>query len=343
MKVTRLLTIVALLFLCRYAEAQQRIKGELFDYFKVENENPRIMVFLHGSVAYYAQNQQDQEITISQLLEGNEDFLEAFMDYTIIIPIAHEGFNWLKDSAVLKLFKGIPELESRKINVICGFSDGGTGAYRMFYEETDKIESLIVFNGYPQHNNYNKKVDYSIGRGNRGVIFCSTYKDKIVPYEFLLLEYKKIRSTQPFTYMYITEGRHVFSAYDLADFKAVKELKSASLKMVRQKTSYLLDGLIANDSIYQAYYFRRRIGKKYGVKKEFLALKPTRKEINWINRAIRSKTRELKITQGGEMGEIRGNLIFSNGKKSVNISVANPFVDPDTMKNANVERGQEDE
>ena len=118
MRIFRLMTIVYLVILCGNLFAQDRIKGELFDYFRIESNTSSTLVFLHGSMAYYAQNQQGQAVTVAQLLEGNEGFLEAFKNYTIIIPIAHTGFNWLNDSAFVKLFDGLPELKGRDIDVI---------------------------------------------------------------------------------------------------------------------------------------------------------------------------------------------------------------------------------
>ena len=203
----------------------------------------------------------------------------------------------------------------------------------MFHKVTKRIKELIVFNGYLQHNNFNQSIDYlKSNNGWRRTIFCSTKRDKTVPYEFTLLEYKRLRSIDPLTYMYISNGNHSFSAYDSADFAAIKELQHSKIRLGKHKTSSNLDGLIANDSLYQAYYFRRRIGRKYRMKKEFLALKPSRRDINWINRTIESNKKELVSKSGGEIGEIKGNLIFSDGKKTVIVSVVNPFVDPFTMK-----------
>src|SRR5690606_23644255 len=92
----------------------------------------------------------------------------------------------------------------------------GTGSFKIFYNNPEYFNGLVVFNGYPQHANFYKNADYS-SVNHQKVVFFGTFKDKRIPYEFMLTEYCKQKSENADTYFYLANGNHSFNSYKKQD------------------------------------------------------------------------------------------------------------------------------
>src|SRR5690606_15434799 len=142
-------------------------------------------------------------------------------NFDLIIPITNDSLNWLNhpQESFIILKEYIKSLGKKYDEIyISGFSDGGTGSYKIFYKNPEHFDGLIIFNGYPQHSNHFKNVNYT-SIENKKVIFMSTLKDKIIPYEFLLSEYCAQKKENADTYFYLAKGGHSFRNYGEQDLK----------------------------------------------------------------------------------------------------------------------------
>lgn len=277
----RLWSLFLLLCICSKAVFSQGLDfriGEQRIYYhllKTKESHERLLIFLHGSVAAYKEKTESILVGTEELLEGNAALVPFFnaRGYDILIPVAFGEFNWLDPKGTQVIEQIFREYgNTYKEIYIAGFSDGGTGAYRYFYSQPDRYRGLIVFNGYPQLQNFYRKVDYK-NNTTKPVIFHSQYQDKVVPYEFLLTEYRRQKMCNPHCYFRINEGRHEFIRYSEADFALCETLLRQVLPEKKNSPDSLWiypapDAYMYGDSIVEIYSFRTKTAKQYGMKKE---------------------------------------------------------------------------
>jgi len=239
------------------------------NYFNIsDSSNKKLLIYLHGGITnpYF---KKSEDISLEYLLEGNVEFINKVTEnrFDIIAPITNDSLNWLDNTEFcFKEFQNyINSLNKNYEEIwISGFSDGGTGSFKIFYNNPQYFNGLIVFNGYPYHKNFAKRVDYSEVT-NKKVVFFSTKKDKQIPYEFLLAEYSKQKKFNPNTFFYLTDGEHSFNTYKAKDF----ELLFRILLEVNNTETKSLHGLIISDELIEFYNFRKSIVRKYGFGKEY--------------------------------------------------------------------------
>lgn len=246
-----------------------------YHYIKSNTPSDKLLFFLHGSTRVFKGLEENKPVEISILLEGNRDLLSTFSKkgYDILIPISFNEYNWLENSG-LDFIDSLTSLYSKKYEsvFVSGFSDGGTGAYKIFYKNLDAYKGLIIFNGYPQHNNNYKSVDYKKCTSKK-VIFFSQESDKVVPYEFLLTEYRRQKLINYHTYFFLKKGKHEFIKYSKSDFEECISLFELNEKPYNTEKDSIwiyppIDGLILNDTIKDTYQFRAKIAKSYGMNKK---------------------------------------------------------------------------
>ena len=258
------------------------------DYFNIsDTNNKKLLIYLHGGVTnpYFKEN---GNISLKYLLEDNIVFVHKATKnkFDVIVPITNDSLNWLdKTKFCFKEFKNyINSLNKNYDEIwISGFSDGGTGSFKIFYNNPQYFKGLIVFNGYPYHKNFAKKVNYEKVMDKK-VLFFSTKKDKQIPYEFLLTEYSKQKKNNPNTFFYLGNGGHSFNSYSEEDF----ELLFKILLEVNNKEKKVLHGLVVNDKLIEFYDFRKSIVRRYGFGEEYY--KETKKaELKTLSNTIYSK------------------------------------------------------
>ena len=252
-------------------------------FFKItKNNNKNLIIYLHGGVnnPYFKQNYND--IELNYVVENNSSFIQSALKngYDLLIPVTNDTLNWLINSdKCLNIFKELLDTIPQKYSelYISGMSDGGTGSYQMFYNYNDFFNGLIVFNGYPQYNNFYKSVDYSKIL-NKKILFLSTKSDKRIFYEFLLTEYCNQKKYNADTYFYLISGEHTFSAYQKKDFEMIFDI----LKTNNDNTLKIpVQGFIRNDKLIEFYPYRKKVLKKYGYGREyFLENKRQKKKID---------------------------------------------------------------
>lgn len=268
------LTLV-FLFLSLLTQAQfSDVKPTEFDghyFFQIKSDNnTRAIIFLHGGMSNPAFQNHPSTQKLEFLLEGNSSFIDSALgnDFDLLIPIKDDKLNWVDNHEysfqyLNQYFASKPQYTSLYIS---GFSDGGTGSYRMFYAHPDRFDGLMVFNGYPQKSNYNKDVDYTSVKDKK-VLFLSTENDALIPYEFLLTEYCKQKKTNPNTYLYVAKGGHSFGAYRSNEIHEVFGILRS--KNDNSKTE-AIHGFIRNDEVIHFYQFRKKIYRKYTYGKAYL-------------------------------------------------------------------------
>ena len=143
-----------------------------------------------------------------------------------------------------------------------GFSDGATGAFKYFYRFPDKFKGLLLFNGYPQHNNFNKLVDYS-RFSNYKIVFVSQKDDKIIPYEFEMTEFRRQKMTNANTYFLLVDGKHKFIQYNKKQFDQCITLleNNQSPELAEHDSTWIfppVDGLMVNNEVLELYPFRKK-------------------------------------------------------------------------------------
>lgn len=239
------------------------------NYFNIsDSSNKKLLIFLHGGIKnpYFKEN---KNISLEYLLEDNVEFIKKVAEnkFDIIIPITNDSLDWLDNFQFcfeeLKNYINSTNKNYEEI-WISGFSDGGTGSFKIFYNNPKYFKGLIVFNGYPYHKNFAKSIDYS-KITNKKIVLFSTKKDKRIPYEFLLTEYSKQKEYNPNTFFYVRDGTHSFKSYTEKDFELLFEI----LLDVNNKENKPLQGLIINDKLIEFYSFRKSIVRKYGFGKEY--------------------------------------------------------------------------
>lgn len=248
-----------------------KIDGQYLPYHIENNNSNSLIIFLHGGVSQFKDKTQPICPTELQLLENNTDFLQIVkeMNYDIILPIAYNQYNWLEADGeryinlLLENYK-----RTYKDIYIAGFSDGGTGAYRAFYNAPEKYEGVMIFNGYPQLGNYYKSVKHIMVRDKK-VLFFSTKDDKRIPYEFLLIEYRRQKIVNKRTYFILRNGNHSFKAYSKKDFtEALQLLKNEQHSNTSTGSIEVypaIDAYIVEDTVKEIYSFRKKTGKQYNM------------------------------------------------------------------------------
>lgn len=279
-----LVVFVILISFLTHSYAQELFKTDSFSYYKIDGSSKsKALIFLHGSVRYYL-NVEAEQTQVSELLEGNSDFLNSFSEYSIYIPVVAKSFNWLTTATVSSLFQNIPKLSGFDTLIVAGFSDGGTGAYKMFYTAQDSFDGLVVFNGYPQSDWFNKKVNYSLNT-DKPVIFVSQHKDKVLRYEFLMTEYRIQKTFNAKTYLYLSKGKHEYAQYTTQDFSKIKSCLIDDIKPNFDQMDLPIDGFVRQNRVIEMYYFRKRIGKRYSIANEYLSANTNRRDIKRLNRS----------------------------------------------------------
>ena len=236
--------------------------GNTFYLFS-EPDNEKVLIFLHGGLSNPVFSDQGSAITSDFLLEGNEYFIESFRSsgYDIIMPVSSPALNWLDDpQACFEVLRSF--LSKRKTYssvLISGFSDGGTGSYMIFHSNSAFFDGLLVFNGYPQRKNFSRTVQRN-GLQGKKILFFSSSSDKIIPYEFLMVEYCKQKAMSPNTYLKIVEGGHDFKVYQEQDFSLCLDILNHQHMNTNTTQQH---GLVLNDELVEFYPFRKKILRKY--------------------------------------------------------------------------------
>lgn len=234
-------------------------------YYHISStSNKEVLVFLHGGVNNPTFLQSDSTVKLDYLLEGNSAFITACLSHGIdvILPITSDSLNWLNHPKYChEEITRFVSSRSKKYEkrFIGGFSDGGTGSYKIFYSHPSDYAGLLVFNGYPQHKNFNKTTDYQ-SVSNKKVFFISTQGDNVIPYEFLLTEYLAQKKHNPNTLLYVVDGKHSFDSYTSAHVNLILDL------LVRPKINTQtasLHGLVIDDVQKEFYPYRKKIFRKF--------------------------------------------------------------------------------
>ncbi len=241
-----------------------------FFYYITAEQNKKLLIYLHGGVSdpYFASKNKNAEL--GYMLENNNAFIPETVqhNYDLLIPITNDSLNWLANPEYC--FRAIKEyIESTNKNYtktfISGFSDGGTGSYKMFYLNPNYFAGLIVYNGYPLHHNFYLNVDYSTVTDKK-VLFLGTKNDKRIPYEFMLTEYCKQKRENANTYLYVTEGKHDFNSYQEKEFSIVYDILDTDIDNEKKEPFH---AFIRKDSVISFYEYRKAIIKRYNYGREY--------------------------------------------------------------------------
>lgn len=277
MKWFRLLMVLSLFIVgyrCYAGDAESvfvTYQGNQFHYIQKEG-NDKVMIFLHGGVDNPAFRDSANIRNIDFLLEDNKFLIPTALKngFDLLIPVTNDSLNWLTGfDYCFRVFTSF--LESAKpyqSHCIAGFSDGGTGSYRIFYKYSKYFDGVVIFNGYPQLKNYHRSVQYSAVT-NKKVVFCSTFGDPLIEYEFLLTEYCKQKETNPNTYLYVREGKHSFGVYDQADLNKCFDILTSKIQNTK---TVAIHALIENDQVVEFYPYRKKMIKKYWYGEEYLKI-----------------------------------------------------------------------
>mgnify|MGYP000299188909 CR=1 FL=1 len=278
MNKTFLLSVFTIIFFANICAKESPdttiIKHNNNSYFFVSNgNNESLIIFLHGGLSnpYFINNPEN--IALDYLLEGSKVFIQSTIEnkFDVLIPITNDSLNWVGNSAFC--YRSITDVmastkKEYKEIYISGFSDGGTGSYKLFYENQNFFDGLIVFNGYPQLDNFNNEVNYSTVI-DKPVIYFGTKADKTIPYEFMLTEYIEQKQYNPNTYIYLANGGHSFSYYNLNDFNTLFDILKGSSYNLKTEP---IHGFVKNDQLVYFYKFRKSIMRKYSYGKEYYTL-----------------------------------------------------------------------
>lgn len=274
-------TLLILLFTLGLFSFAQQVENKVIEqgenkfYFLKQEGSNKLLIFLHGGVTNPKVLDTTIPPSIDFLLEGNKLFItEAQKNgFDVFIPIANDSLNWLSNHAYcFNFLKGF----SKEYNstYISGFSDGGTGSYKIFYDYSSYFNGLAVFNGYPQHKNFNLKVDYSAAH-NKPIAYFSTFKDQVIPYEFLLTEYCKQKEFNANTFLLVRAGGHSFGAYKAEDLRTCFDILQSKITNTKKEA---LHGYVKQDSLVEFYPFRKKVVKKFGYGEEYYQLNKIQEE-----------------------------------------------------------------
>lgn len=244
-------------------------------------KNTKVLFFLHGGVSnpYFKNNKVD--VSLSFILENNSSFAEMSLanGYDLILPITNDSLNWVSNPGYcFNMFRDFKESLSEAYNehYISGFSDGGTGSFKIFYSNPEYFHGLIVFNGYPFHKNFASSVDYTQVTSKK-VVFFGTEDDQTTPYEFMLIAYSKQKVINSDTYLYVTKGKHSFKYYTEKDFKELFDILKTENENFKHEP---IQGYIRHDELIEFYEFKKSIVRKYSIGQEYYEMnKQQQKEL----------------------------------------------------------------
>lgn len=248
---------------------------KLYQHHIIRPQNKNLMIFLHGSISQFKNKKNSSVIPLDTLIEENTSFVNTFTDFGInmVFPIAHNQHNWLESSGDEYLSKIIEKYAKKHENIyICGFSDGATGAYRYFHKFSEKLNGLILFNGFPQYENQHLQTDHKKISGKK-IIYVSQYDDEVVPYEFSMVDYRRQKIVNQDSYLMIAKGAHEFKTYTEVEFYRIVDLLNkpgfSGKSTLEDFWIYPpIDALIINNEILEIYPFRKKIGKQFGMNKQ---------------------------------------------------------------------------
>ena len=234
-----------------------------------KSSNHQLIVFLHGGIHNPYFKQAPSQISLPYLVENNSSFLEQALEngFDLILPISNDSLNWLEEpEGTFTFLQDLMASRSKTYQEIYigGFSDGGTGSFKIFYSHPQYFQGLMVFNGYPQHANFSAKLDYSSVTGKK-ILFFSTYKDKVIPYEFILVEYCHQKEYNANTYFYLSKGGHGFNNYDAKDLGEVFAILTNKAINTGNEP---IQGYLRNDELVVLYPFRKKIVEEYNFGQE---------------------------------------------------------------------------
>lgn len=240
------------------------VKFQEHNFYHISNSsNTKLLVFLHGGVINPAFDNPNEIPEISYLLEGNQVFITSATTngFDVLIPVTDDSLNWLSNHQYC--FQTIKEYiattKSYDSRFISGFSDGGTGSFKIFYDNKRYFGGLVVFNGFPQNQNFQQSVSYD-NLENTKIAFFSTFNDKQIEYEFLIIEYSKQKPLNANTYLHISEGGHSFKEYGPSEMDICFNILTSKVNNLETEA---IQAYIENDSIIEFYTFRKKIYKKY--------------------------------------------------------------------------------
>ncbi len=229
-------------------------------------------MFLHGGVNNPAFRDTSHIKDPDFLFEGNKTFAASALNngFDVLVPVVNDSLNWLTGhQQCFRLIRDyLDTKKSYSTRYISGFSDGGTGSYKIFYDNPDYFDGLAVFNGYPQHKNFNKRVNYG-ETGNKRIVFFSTCDDNIIPYEFLLTEYCKQKESNPNTYFYVTDGDHAFDAYGKKECEICFDILTSRITNANTEP---IHAFVANDTVIEFYRFRKKVFRKFHFGEDYLLI-----------------------------------------------------------------------
>jgi len=275
----RYLPAFILSLVCIQASANNTIdtfgigKDQLFCH-KVADKtesNRKLIIYLHGGVSQFKGLTESVVTDVESLLEGNEAFVEQCQKrgFDLALPVSFNQYNWLEADGYSFLVVVTSYYRQFYDSIyMAGFSDGGTGAYRIFYSLHKEFKGLMVFNGYPQLKGYHRGVEYS--NINKPVVFCSTTKDGVIPSEFLQVEYRRQQMLNKNTFFVMRDGKHAFTAYGKDDIDLCLDLLMShdNSSEIPEDSVHIyppIDGLIIDGRLVEVHPFKKGIGKSYGM------------------------------------------------------------------------------
>jgi hypothetical protein len=278
--------------------SQTVVKSKQFHYFEYKGKGKGLIIFLHGSVNYFL-SKSIEDVEPEDLLENNSDFLKVFKDYDIVLPLVNSNFNWLDSAHSKNIVKEFIAINPTVQAVLAGFSDGGTGAFKLMHASPGTFSSVWMFGAFPQHRWFTRNLDRSQLKGTE-MHFIGSYTDKTCPYEFSLLEYLKQKQHNEYTYFHLVSGSHRFSTYDSSlFFKLEWHLQyKVQTSFESQKNTFIrllpFPGECKNDTVLRLYYFRKRILRKYGLPMELNTTWLNKSDARRMNADIRQNALTLK-------------------------------------------------
>lgn len=234
-------------------------------YFtSTDTAHKSLFIFLHGGVNNPVFKSKSSSVDALYLIDNNEAFMNQVKQFhlDLVMPVTDDSMNWVENPE--KVFSELMSFiaSSGKLYTsiyIGGFSDGGTGSYKLFYLHPNVFKGLLVLNGFPQHKNFNKSIDYTAVT-NKHVVFAGTFKDKRIPYEFLMTEYCAQKKSNPNTYLYLTKGKH--SMHHLSN-ETIQELLDLLTGKSNNVTTEVVHGYVKEDKLLCFYKYRKSIVRKY--------------------------------------------------------------------------------
>lgn len=256
---------------------------------KSQIASKRLFIFLHTNLEGFQGKTENKALTIDSLLGKNQAIIQSFNSNGIdlLVPQEYNEYSWLKEKGEEFITILIASHKKRYESIIIGgFSEGGTAAYRIFYKNPEKFSALILFNAYPQQDYYNKSVDYTKVT-NKKIFFVSQKNDKLLPYEFLLMEYRRQKLVNSESYFYLQEGKHEFN-YDLKFFNELIQKLNYSNNSNISKEGFIwvyppIDGLIFDHEVINLVDFRKSYSERYEIDiKEYKSQVESKKTLEGI-------------------------------------------------------------